>query len=72
MQRTDLSGEILIQSYSKDIIFSDTLITESTKTDSCFKHNSLDKIFCYLDRKLNSDSPPFYGECRNYHRDDSF
>ncbi len=51
---------------------SDVKISSTTKSDACFNDELLDRILCTAIRKLESDSPPFYGEMRNYHRDDLF
>ena len=66
----NLSGANLSSSYSKNAIFTNVKISPSTELDSCFEPDDLDKIICHVIRKLNPDSPPFYGEMRNYHRSD--
>ena len=68
----DLSGANLLLSYSKNAIISDIKTSSTTKSDACFDNELLDRILCTAIRKLESDSPPFYGEMRNYHRDDLF
>ena len=55
------SASVLIQDEDSSIL-----------TDPCFNDELLDRILCNAIRKLESDSPPFYGEMRNYHRDDLF
>ncbi|HIO32245.1 MAG TPA: pentapeptide repeat-containing protein, partial [Candidatus Nitrosopelagicus sp.] len=66
----NISGANLLLSYSKNAKFNNVIITDDTKTDSCFKKGFLDRVMCQGIRNLNSDSPPFYGEMRGYHRDD--
>ena len=68
----NISGTNMLLSYSKDAKFNDVIITDDTKIDSCFQNGFLDKVICQVSRNLNPDSPPFYGEMRNYHRDDLF
>ena len=68
----NLSGANLLLSYSKNAIISDIKISTTTKSDACFDNELFDRILCNALRKLESDSPPFYGEYRNYHRDDLF
>ena len=68
----DLSGANLLLSYSKNAIISDIKTSSTTKSDACFDDELLDRILCTAIRKLESDSPPFYGEMSNYHRDDLF
>ena len=65
-------GANLLLSYSKNAIISDIKISTTTKSDACFDNELFDRILCNALRKLESDSPPFYGEYRNYHRDDLF
>ena len=72
LSSANLSGANLLLSYSKNAVMSDVKISPTTKSDACFNDELLDRILCNAMRKLESDSPPFYGEMRNYHRDDLF
>ena len=63
-------NDLLTKTKSKNAIISDIKISSTTKSDACFDDELLDRILCTAIRKLESDSPPFYGEMRNYHRSD--
>ena len=57
----NLSGASVLLTYSKDTNYENVIITQDTKTDSCFSRGLVDRVICYFYRTITPESPPFYG-----------
>ena len=57
-----LDGAVINLSYFKNSNLDNVKTSLTTKTDSCFGDNVLDRILCYLFRTITPDTPPFYGK----------
>ena len=56
----NLSGASVLLTYSKDTNYENVIITQDTKTDSCFSRGLFDRVICYFYRTITPESPPFY------------
>jgi hypothetical protein len=60
-ENANLDGASVLLTYSKYTNYENVIITQDTKTDSCFSTGLFDRVICYFYRTITPESPPFYG-----------